>query len=80
MKKQVYWLLSGEGVNGSWERVVTTERGIKIRLTKERCGGDRWAIAYTAEYLNNCDQVIGISVCGSDYRTLPDEAAADIAK
>lgn len=78
MKKQVYWVLSGEGENGTWERVVTTERGIKMRLTKLRCGGDRWAEAYTAEGLNDCDQVIGIAVGNNSYKILPDEAAADI--
>lgn len=78
MKKQVYWLLSGEGNSGTWERVITTERGIKMRLTKERCGGDRWAEAYTAEGLNDSGQVIGMAVSVSAYNILPDEAAADI--
>lgn len=44
--KKIYWMISGEGERGTWERVVTTERGIKLRLTRERCGGDRWARAY----------------------------------
>ena len=40
-----YYMLSGEGDRGVWERVRTTERGIKMRLRRERCGGDRWAHA-----------------------------------
>ena len=44
--KKTYWVISGEGERGTLERVVTTERGIKLRLTRERCGGDRWAHAY----------------------------------
>ena len=40
-----YYVLSGEGDRGVWERVRTTERGIKMRLRRERCGGDRWAYA-----------------------------------
>lgn len=78
MNKQVYWILSGEGDVGTWERVVTTERGIKIRLTKERCGGDRWAYAYYASHLNDADQVVGVGVNNDRYAILPDEAAADI--
>ena len=40
-----YYVLSGEGDRGVWERVHATERGIKTRLRRERCGGDRWAHA-----------------------------------
>ena len=45
--KEVYYILSGEGEFGTWERVVATARGIKRRLAKERCGGDRFARAFT---------------------------------
>lgn len=46
MKKQ-YLICSGEGEIGRWEVTnPTTEIGIKQRLTKERCHGDRWASAY----------------------------------
>jgi hypothetical protein len=45
-------ILSGEGTGGGFAEVYKgkrTSRAIKLRLTKERCGGDRWAkaIAYS---------------------------------
>ncbi len=38
-------IVSGEGENGMVEIYtgVKTVRAIKARLTRERCGGDRWA-------------------------------------
>ncbi len=36
---------SGEGERGTVKRVTATETGIKRILTRERCGGDRWARA-----------------------------------
>ena len=46
--KREYMILSGEGTGeGTLERTnPMTETGIKRRLTRERCGGDRWANAY----------------------------------
>jgi hypothetical protein len=40
-------IISGEGEQGTVEDYEgkRTERAIKMRLTKERCGGDRWAFA-----------------------------------
>jgi hypothetical protein len=40
-------ILSGEGDCGNFEIYTgkRTMRAIKMRLTKERCGGDRWARA-----------------------------------
>lgn len=49
MNKTYYYILSGEGELGTWTRVLATERGIKARLKKERCGGDRKASAFTVE-------------------------------
>ena len=46
----IYFVLSGEGENGTWQTVETTERGIKQLLTQERCNGHRWATAYTDIY------------------------------
>ncbi len=44
--KQVYTIYSGEGCGeGRPETVTMTVIGLKRRLTKERCGGDRWAFA-----------------------------------
>ena len=42
-EKKTYWILSGEGEIGTWEKHVATLTGIKRIATKERCGGDRWA-------------------------------------
>ena len=38
-------IVSGEGENGTAEDYTgaKTVRAIKARLTRERCGGDRWA-------------------------------------
>ena len=40
-----FYIVSGEGENGTVEMYTgkLTARAIKTRLTKERCGGDRWA-------------------------------------
>ena len=45
--KREYMVLSGEGTEGTWERTPPlTDLGITRRLTRERCGGDRWARAF----------------------------------
>lgn len=49
-KKKVYWINSGEGECGTWERKVATERGILRILARERCNGDRWAHAFGDVY------------------------------
>jgi hypothetical protein len=40
-------IVSGEGVQGGIETYTgtRTERALKMRLTRERCGGQRWARA-----------------------------------
>lgn len=45
IEKQKYIIWSGEGEVGTSSVVETTITGIKQRLTRERCGGDRWAYA-----------------------------------
>ncbi len=47
-KRQIYKIISGEGAGeGTIETTgPLTDVGIKRRLTRERCGGDRWARAY----------------------------------
>jgi hypothetical protein len=44
-------IVSGEGENGTAQDYAgaKTVRAIKARLTKERCGGDRWARVDTAD-------------------------------
>jgi hypothetical protein len=45
--RKQYYILSGEGEIGTWEGPIhTTVRGIRARLTRERCGGDRHASAW----------------------------------
>ena len=76
--KNVYWLISGEGETGTWERVVTTARGIKLRLTRERCGGDRWARAYESPYATTDGGVAGHDVEDGSPSPLPEEARTDV--
>ena len=78
MNNRIYWLVSGEGDNGTWDRVETTPRGIKMRLTRERCGGDRWARAYELPYETADGCVAGYDVEDGLPSTLPEEARADI--
>lgn len=63
LKKQTYYVLSGEGENGTWEVVETSD--IKRLLKKERCGGDRWAKAYKksdCHYTADGFGVVGVNV------------------
>ncbi|MGD9938604.1 MAG: hypothetical protein AB7T74_02260 [Clostridia bacterium] len=41
-------IFSGEGDQGAWERYFgsRTEKSIRSKLSRERCGGDRWASAW----------------------------------
>ncbi len=57
-------IVSGEGEQGTIEPYTgdRTAQAIKLRLEKERCGGDRWA---RAEYERTAGQ----------YEELPIEAA-----
>lgn len=52
-------ILSGEGEAGTSEIYTgkRTIRAIKMRLTKERCGGDRWANARVFLYSNDFGDV-----------------------
>ena len=63
MTKKVYWVLSGGGETGSWEKKIATERGILRILSRERCGGDRWARAFGDIYATK------IGMAGSDVET-----------
>lgn len=48
--RQTYTIISGEGAGeGRIETVTLTVLGLKRRLAKERCGGDRWAFACDAD-------------------------------
>ena len=63
MTKKVYLVLSGEGEIGSWEKKVATKRGILRILSRERCGGNRWARAFGDIYETK------IGMAGSDVET-----------
>ena len=55
-------IISGEGENGTVEvyEGKRTDRAIKMRLTKERCQGDRWARA--SIYLYDSDHQIPVGM------------------
>lgn len=44
-QRKLYKIISGEGEVGTVEYKMLTELGLKRVLTRERCGGDRWAKA-----------------------------------
>ena len=52
-------IVSGEGEVGTTEiyNGKRSLRAIKMRLTKERCGGDRWARAIVFSHANNYGDV-----------------------
>jgi len=52
-------IVSGEGAVGASEIYSgkRTIRAIKMRLTKERCGGDRWANAKVLSHSNEFGNV-----------------------
>ena len=53
---------SGEGTEGNYKiyRGARTARAIKARLTKERCGGDRWAHAYVCLHEDDISTYYGL--------------------
>lgn len=63
MTKKVYLVFSGEDEIGSWEKKVATKRGILRILSRERCGGNRWARAFGDIYETK------IGMAGSDVET-----------
>ena len=66
-KKNVYWVSSGEGEIGIWERKVATKRGILRILSRERCGGERWAHAY-GDIIETENGWIGIDIETGDQK------------
>jgi hypothetical protein len=53
-------IVSGEGEVGTTETYngKRTIRAIKMRLAKERCGGDRWARAMVYSHTNDYGDVL----------------------
>lgn len=60
--KRHYVIWSGEGTGPAQHRVLVemTDIGIKRRLTRERQGGDRWAMAFYKDIWGTDD--VGIDV------------------
>lgn len=75
--KNVYWVISGEGEIGTWERVKASPRGIILRLKRERCGGDRWARAYEDVHKTQFG-IAGFDIETGKAGTLPDDAVIDL--
>lgn len=59
-------IVSGEGEEGTVEvyNGTRTARAIKMRLTRERCGGDRWARAVM--YMHTADDGADIGMDCTD--------------
>jgi hypothetical protein len=65
-------IISGEGEIGTVERYSgkRSERAIKLRLSRERCNGDRWARAVQYSHENEHGKV-GIDLETGEYCTFP---------
>ncbi len=53
VERKTYFVLAGEGEQGTW--TVRRTNDIERLLRRERCGGDRWAIAVAAEDVFECE-------------------------
>ena len=72
-EKKTYWILSGEGEIGTWEKHVATLTGIKRIATKERCGGDRWAQIWEEIPETDTTEAHICNIDDGDMRDIPDE-------
>lgn len=71
LNKRTYYILSGEGTGeGTWRYVTVTDRGIKRMLTTERCGGDRWAKAYSLVRNTILTSPVGVDIETGDARDM----------
>jgi len=73
VEKKTYWILSGEGENGTWEKHTATLTGIKRIATKERCGGDRWAQIWEEIPETDTTEAHICNIDDGDMRDVPDE-------
>lgn len=72
-EKKTYWILAGEGENGTWEKHIATLTGIKRIATKERCGGDRWAQIWEEIPETDTTEAHICNIDDGDMRDVPDE-------
>mgnify|MGYP001170135573 CR=1 FL=1 len=72
-EKKNYWILSGEGENGTWEKHHCTLTGAKRIATKERCGGDRWARIFEEVPETETELAYVIDIDNGDMRDMPEE-------
>jgi hypothetical protein len=65
-------IISGEGEIGTVGRYFgkCSERAIKLRLSRERCSGDRWAMAIQYSHENEHGKV-GIDMETGEYCNFP---------
>ena len=73
VEKKTYWILSGEGETGTWEKHYATLTGIKRIATKERCGGDRWASIWEEIAETETTEAHICSIDDGEMRDIPDE-------
>ncbi len=72
-EKKTYWILSGEGEEGTWGKHIATLTGIKRIATKERCGGDRWARIWEEIPETETTEAHICDIDNGDMRDVPDE-------
>ena len=72
-EKKTYWILSGEGETGTWEKHHCTLTGAKRIATKERCGGDRWARIFEEVPETETELAYVIDIDNGDMRDMPEE-------
>ncbi len=79
-QKRKYLIFSGEGEYGNWELTnPITSIGLKRKLTKERCNGDRWAKAYYPDAVM-FDGEIRLYPCSGqgDYKAMNQEELIEL--
>ena len=72
-EKKTYWILSGEGEEGTWSKHYCTLPGIKRIATKERCNGDRFARIWEEIPETETTEAHIYDIDNGDMRDVPDE-------
>ena len=65
-------IISGEGDQGTIKSYdgKDSPRAIRARLTRDRCGGDRWARAYRLDHVTSDYTGIYYEIDGEDMREI----------